>query len=81
MADALEAMLNGAADALGSTDRRRIAEVRRLDDVFDRLNSSIKAYLTELDPEVLSEADHRRFSQILVLSTDLEAAGDVVDRD
>jgi phosphate:Na+ symporter len=81
MADALEAMLNGAADALGSTDRRRIAEVRRLDDVLDRLNSSIKAYLTELDPEVLSEADHRRLSQILVFATNLEAAGDVVDRD
>ena len=81
MADALEAMLNGAADALGSTDRRRIAEVRRLDDVLDRLNSAIKAYLTELDPEVLSEADHRRLSQILVFATNLEAAGDVVDRD
>ena len=81
MADSLEAMLAGAAEALGSTDRRRIAEVRRLDDVLDRLNSAIKAYLTELDPEVLSEADHRRLSQILVFATNLEAAGDVVDRD
>ena len=81
MADALEAMLTGAAEALGSTDRRRIAEVRRLDDVLDRLNSAIKAYLTALDPEVLSEADHRRLSQILVFATNLEAAGDVVDRD
>ncbi|HXA25373.1 MAG TPA: Na/Pi cotransporter family protein [Acetobacteraceae bacterium] len=81
MADSLEAMLIGAAEALGSTDRRRIAEVRRLDDVLDRLNSAIKAYLTELDPEVLSEADHRRLSQILVFATNLEAAGDVVDRD
>ena len=81
MADALEGMLTGAAEALGSTDRRRIAEVRRLDDVLDRLNSAIKAYLTELDPEVLSEADHRRLSQILVFATNLEAAGDVVDRD
>ena len=39
MADALEAMLAGAAEALASTDRRRIAEVRRLDDVLDRLNT------------------------------------------
>jgi phosphate:Na+ symporter len=71
MADALEAMLSGAAEALGSTDRRRISEVRRLDDVLDRLNSAIKAYLTGLDPEVLSEADHRRLSQILVFATNL----------
>jgi phosphate:Na+ symporter len=81
MADALEAMLTGAADALAGTDRRRIAEVRRLDDVLDRLNTAIKAYLTDLDPEDLSEADHRRLSQILVFATNLEAAGDVVDRD
>ena len=81
MADALEAMLTGAAEALAGTDRQRIAEVRRLDDVLDRLNSAIKAYLTGLDPEVLSEADHRRLSQVLVFATNLEAAGDVVDRD
>ena len=81
MADALEAMLARAAEALAGTDRRRIAEVRRLDDVLDRLNTAIKAYLTGLDPEVLSEADHRRLSQILVFATNLEAAGDVVDRD
>ncbi len=81
MADSLEAMLTGAAEALGTTDRRRIAEVRRLDDVLDRLNSAIKTYLTGLDPEVLSEADHRRLSQVLVFATNLEAAGDVVDRD
>ncbi len=81
MADALEAMLTGAAEALAGTDRRRIAEVRRLDDVLDRLNSAIKAYLTRLDPETLTEADHRTLSQILVFATNLEAAGDVVDRD
>jgi phosphate:Na+ symporter len=81
MADTLEAMLTGAAEALARTDRQRIAEVRRLDDVLDRLNSAIKAYLTGLDPEVLSEADHRRLSQVLVFATNLEAAGDVVDRD
>jgi phosphate:Na+ symporter len=67
MADALEAMLGRAGDVLASTDRRRIGEVRRLDDVLDRLNSAIKAYLIGLDPEDLSETDHRRLSQVLVL--------------
>ena len=81
MADALEAMLSRAAEVLASTDRRRIGEVRRLDDVLDRLNTAIKAYLTALDPEALSDADHRRLSQVLVFATNLEAAGDVVDRD
>jgi phosphate:Na+ symporter len=81
MADALEAMLARAADALASTDRRLIGEVRRLDDVLDRLNTAIKTYLTALDPDALSDADHRRLSQILMFATNLEAAGDVVDRD
>jgi phosphate:Na+ symporter len=81
MADALEAMLGRAGEVLASTDRRRIGEVRRLDDVLDRLNTAIKGYLTELDPEDLAESDLRRLSQILVFATNLEAAGDVVDRD
>jgi phosphate:Na+ symporter len=80
MADALEAMLAGAADALGDTDRRRIGEVRRLDDVLDRLNRAINDYLTSLDPDALSEADHRRVTEILAFTTNLESAGDVVDR-
>jgi phosphate:Na+ symporter len=81
MADALEAMLARAGEVLASTDRRRIGEVRRLDDVLDRLSTAIKGYLTALDPEDLSEADHRRLSQVLVFATNLEAAADVVDRD
>lgn len=81
MADALEAMLTRAGEVLASTDPRRLGEVRRLDDVLDRLNTAIKGYLTALDPEDLSESDHRRLSQVLVFATNLEAAADVVDRD
>jgi phosphate:Na+ symporter len=81
MADALEAMLGRAGEVLASTDRRRIGEVQRLDDVLDWLNTAIKGYLTALDPEDLSDSDHRRLSQVLVFATNLEAAGDVVDRD
>ncbi|HSU05666.1 MAG TPA: Na/Pi cotransporter family protein [Acetobacteraceae bacterium] len=80
MADTLEAMLNGAADALTSGDRGRIAEVRRLDDVVDKLNRAIRTYITALDADSLSEADHRRLSEILIFTANLESAGDVVDR-
>ncbi|HVC63028.1 MAG TPA: Na/Pi cotransporter family protein [Acetobacteraceae bacterium] len=80
MADALEIMLTGAADALTGSNRQRIAEVRRLDDVLDRLNNAIRAYLTSLDADALTEADDRRLSEVLVFVTNLEAAGDVVDR-
>jgi phosphate:Na+ symporter len=80
LADALEAMLAGMRDALANPDRRQIGETKRLDDVLDKLNAAIKAYLTGLDPEALSEVDHRRLRDILTFSTNLEQAGDIVDR-
>ena len=59
MADVLEAMLRAALEALDRGDRQRIAETKRLDDVVDRLNGAIKAYLTSLDHESLdAEDDH-----------------------
>lgn len=80
MADVLEAMLQGARDAFEKNDRRRIAETKRMDDVLDRLNTAIKAYVTSLDPEAMTAADHRRVEEILIFSTNMEHAGDVVDK-
>jgi phosphate:Na+ symporter len=80
LADTLEAMLAGMRDALAHPDRRQIGETKRLDDVLDKLNGAIKAYLTGLDPEALNEADHRRLRDILTFSTNFEQAGDIVDR-
>jgi phosphate:Na+ symporter len=80
MADVLETMLRAALDGLDRGDRKRIAEIKRLDDVLDRLNSAIKAYLTALDPEALDADDDRRLSEILAFVTNLEHAGDIVER-
>jgi len=80
MADLLEANLLAARDAFVTDDRKRIAVARRMDDVLDRLNTAIKAYLTALDPDSVSEADQRRIGEILAFATNLEHAGDVVDK-
>jgi phosphate:Na+ symporter len=72
-------MLQGLRDAIERTDRRQIGETKRMDDVLDKLNRAIKAYLTSLDPEELSDDDHRRMTAILAFITNLEQAGDVVD--
>ena len=61
-------------------DRKRLAETKRLDTVLDRLNSAIKSYLTALEPDTLDDADDRRLSEILAFSTNIEHAGDFVDR-
>jgi phosphate:Na+ symporter len=80
MADVLDAMLQGFRNALQRPDRRQLAELKRLDDVLDTLNTAIKAYLTSLPSEAMTEADHRRVVEILCFATNLEHAGDVVDK-
>ncbi|MGD0106827.1 MAG: Na/Pi cotransporter family protein [Rhodopila sp.] len=80
LADVLETMLQGARDMFEKPDRRQISETKRLDDVLDKLNTAIKAYLTSLDPEAMSDADHRRVTEILAFATNLEQAEDIVDR-
>jgi phosphate:Na+ symporter len=80
MADVLEAMLRGALDAIDRGDRNRVAATKRLDDVLDRLNRAIKVYLTSLDPDSLDELDNRRLAEILAFITNLEHAGDIVEK-
>jgi len=80
MIDVVDSMIEGAADALRLGDREEMARARRLDDVLDALNGEIKRYLTRLDPEALTDDEHRRIEAVLALSLNLEAAGDVVER-
>ena len=80
MADSLEGMLRGLRDVLQRPDRRQLSELKRLDDVLDTLNAAIKAYMTSLPSEAMTEADHRRVVEILSFATNLEHAGDVVDK-
>jgi phosphate:Na+ symporter len=80
LADVLETMLLGLHDAFARADRRQIGETRRLDDVMDKLNNAIKAYLTSLDPDFLTDADHLRVAEILSFATHMEQAGDIVDK-
>jgi phosphate:Na+ symporter len=80
LADVLESMLQGLRDVFERGDRRQINGTKRLDDILDCLNTAIKTYLTSLDPEALSDADHRRVTEILTFATNMEQAGDIVDK-
>jgi phosphate:Na+ symporter len=53
--------------------------VKRLDNVLDHLNRDLKVYLTALDPDSLDD-DNRRLSEILNFVTNLEHAGDIVEK-
>ncbi|MGA9865455.1 MAG: Na/Pi cotransporter family protein [Acetobacteraceae bacterium] len=80
LADVLESMLVGLRDALRKADRKRIGETRRLDDVLDALNTAVKTYLISLDDAAMTAADHRRANEVLSFATNIEQAGDVIER-
>jgi phosphate:Na+ symporter len=79
LADLLEAMLIGAKDAFATDDRRQITEVRRMNDVLDRLDTAIKSYLGALDVEAMDATDHQRIEEILLFVLNLGQAGDIVE--
>ncbi|WP_313605906.1 Na/Pi cotransporter family protein [Rhizobium sp.] len=80
LVDILEDMLAGTKKALTSTDRKALSALRNQDTVLDRLNTAVKYYLTSIDPDELSDADKQRLEEILIFSTGLEHAGDVLDQ-
>jgi phosphate:Na+ symporter len=79
MADVFETMLAGALDSLDRGDRKRVTETKRMDDVLDRLDREIKEYITSLDIDALSDAEHRRLSEIVAFTTNIEHAGDILE--
>jgi phosphate:Na+ symporter len=80
MVDVLDSMIEGVADALRLRDREALSGTRRLDDVLDALNREIKRYVTGLDPDSMTDDEHRRLEVILTFSLNLESAGDVIER-
>jgi phosphate:Na+ symporter len=80
MVDVFEAMLRSALDSLNRGDRKRVTETARMDNVLDRLDTAIKEYLTSIDTDALDDTDHRRLSEILAFTTNLEHAGDIVEK-
>jgi phosphate:Na+ symporter len=80
LADLLESVLTGARTVLAGPGGKVPPGLRQAEDALDRLNTALKAYLARLDPEELSDSDHRRIQEILAFATHLEQAGDVVQR-
>jgi phosphate:Na+ symporter len=80
MADTLAAMLTGARVALASPNRAQIGAIQPLDDVLDRLNTAITAYLLSIPPQATKPAEADRLAQVLAFVNNMENAGDLVDR-
>ena len=79
MADVVGTMLRGSRRVFHADDQDKVAEVRRMDDVLDRLYSAVQRYLGAMSHDLLNEAESRRVSVILALAINLEHIGDIID--
>jgi phosphate:Na+ symporter len=80
MGDLVEAMLQKVMTALLTSNRSLVAEVSRMDDAVDKLDEAIKLYVTKLTRGSLDEREARRAMEIISFSINLEAAGDIIDK-
>ena len=80
MAEVVQDMLGLSLDALLGRSRDLIETVENMDDRVDLLDRAIRFYLTQLSSQKMSEDEARRQMAILHLVSNLEAIGDVIDK-
>ena len=80
MADLVLTSLKQTIDVFRTDDEDLLRAVVRRDDQIDRLEEDIKQYLTRLRIQSLDEDQAQRERGILFVITDLEAIGDVIDK-
>ncbi len=80
MADLVLTSLKQTIEVFRRDDEELLRAVVRRDDQIDRLEEDIKQYLTKLRVQALNEDQARREMALLFVITDLEAIGDVIDK-
>ena len=80
MSDVLAGMLHKSMICLRQSDDRLIDDVRRTDDIIDRLNEAIKLYVTKIARQEVDTDQSARAMEIIAFVTHLEHAGDIIDK-
>ena len=73
-------MLRRALPTIKGTDIKTVREIEKADDDVDALYEAIKLYLIRASKLDMSEADARRYVEILTFTTNLEHIGDIIDK-
>jgi phosphate:Na+ symporter len=76
----VENMLDGLLVVVRDNDAMRAREIHLLDDDVDKLYTEVKMYLAGVSSQGLSEAEVRRWSDIITLTINLEQSGDIIER-
>jgi phosphate:Na+ symporter len=80
MADLVDAMLRRLLQAVTANDPDALEEVGRTGKALDRLQEALKAYLTQLGTDGLSQVDAKRHGVVLDFTVNLGHAGDIIER-
>lgn len=80
MVDLVEVMLREAIEAF-TLKNIALGEIAAQDDAVDALNEALKLYLTDVSRQELTPAERDRLDQVLIYATNLEHAGDVIEKD
>jgi phosphate:Na+ symporter len=80
MGDLIETMLRQAMTAFLTNDRKLVAEISRMDDAVDSLNTAVKLYVTRITRDSLDDRDGYRAMEIVSFAINLEHVGDIIDK-
>lgn len=80
MTDLVTEMLSLSIHAFEDSGANVPTHIAALDDQLDDLEAAIKRYLTQLDEHLMTEEQTRREIALLYIITDLEAIGDIIDK-
>lgn len=80
MAELVQQMLNDTIHVLKNNDLTLLQKIREEDDTIDRLYAQIKIYMAKLSQEFMGPDEAERYVQVLTFATNLEHAGDVIDK-
>jgi phosphate:Na+ symporter len=79
-ADVVETMLRGVLTVLRNDDLALAGQLRQMDDTVDELHNAIKFYLTQMSRGQLSDAESRRWTDVLSFTINMEQSGDLIER-
>lgn len=80
MADLTERMLEDTIKVFRTNNLSLLNKIREQDNVVDKIYKSIKNYMARLSQSAFDPEEGHRYIQILTFSTNLEHAGDVIDK-
>lgn len=76
----VEDMLQQALVVFETSDVKLLKDVERADNAVDTIHEAIKLYLIKIPKTGMTDAENRRYIEILTFTTNLEHVGDIIDK-